>query len=192
MLHTPRLLLRPWQDGDLEPLLAMSQDPDVVRFLPGPMTRAEAVAFLARQREEALHGRPFLFVVESRDGGEFVGFTGLSTPRFEAAFTPCVEVGWRLRREVWGSGFATEAAAAALEHGFTVLGLTEVVSFTSLANTRSVAVMRRLGMRHSPEEDFDHPLLPAGHPLRRHVLYRLSRHRWDVVRADGTPRRGLD
>jgi ribosomal-protein-alanine N-acetyltransferase len=114
-----------------------------------------------------------LWALETREGGEFIGFTGLAVPTFEAHFMPAVEVGWRLARSAWGCSYATEAARAALDFGFGEAGLDEVVSFTTPANQRSRAVMERLGMSHDPADDFDHPSLPAGHALRRHVLYRL-------------------
>jgi RimJ/RimL family protein N-acetyltransferase len=119
-----------------------------------------------------------LWAVEREEDGAFLGFTGLSSPPFEASFTPAVEVGWRFAHHAWGHGYATEAAEAALEFGFERLGLAEIVSFTTVANARSRRVMERLGMRHDPGEDFDHPRLEAGHPLRRHVLYRLAHEDW--------------
>jgi len=115
-----------------------------------------------------------LWAVEVRASGEFVGFTGLDVPEFEADFMPAVEVGWRLGRSAWGNGYATEAARAALAFGFEEVGLGEIVSFTTPANRRSRAVMERLGMRHDPSGDFEHPSLPPDHPLRPHVLYRLK------------------
>ena len=113
-----------------------------------------------------------LWALELLASGELIGFTGLAVPEFEAHFTPAVEIGWRLARPAWGNGYATEAAEAALEFGFGEAGLAEVVSFTSAGNARSRAVMERIGMTRDPAEDFDHPGLPAGHPLRHHVLYR--------------------
>jgi ribosomal-protein-alanine N-acetyltransferase len=100
---------------------------------------------------------------------------GLQVPRFEAAFTPCVEIGWRLAAEQWGRGYASEAARAALVFGFERLGLEQIVSFTTTTNTRSSRVMENIGMRRDPREDFDHPAMPAGHRLRQHVLYRIDR-----------------
>ena len=110
--------------------------------------------------------------------GAFAGVTGLAVPRFEAPFTPCVEIGWRLAPAHWGQGYATEAARAALAFGFKTAGLEEIVSFTVPANLPSRSVMERLGMTRRPEDDFDHPALPSGHELRRHVLYRLRRADW--------------
>jgi RimJ/RimL family protein N-acetyltransferase len=116
-----------------------------------------------------------LLAAELRDTGEFIGFVGLAVPRFVAAFTPCVEIGWRLDPAYWGRGLATEGARAVVGHAFDVLHLDELVSFTIPGNTRSRRVMEKVGMTHDPREDFDHPLLLPGHPMRRHVLYRLKR-----------------
>ena len=134
----------------------------------------------ARMEEEGFG----LWAVEVVDGAPFIGFIGLSVPRFETHFTPCVEVGWRLSRENWGYGYATEGALASLAFGFDTLGLDEIVSFTAPGNVRSRAVMERIGMTRDPQDDFDHPSLPEGHPLRRHVLYRIARSKRAHV-ADG-------
>jgi ribosomal-protein-alanine N-acetyltransferase len=174
-LHTSRLHLRPWRDEDLAPFAAMNADPRVMEFFPKPLDRAESDALVARIRDHhAQHGFA-QWAVEVPGVADFIGFAGLSIPRFEAHFTPCVEIGWRLAREYWGRGYATEAARAALEYGFQDLKLEEIVSFTTTANLRSRAVMERIGMTRSPEDDFDHPALPEGHPIRRHVLYRAKR-----------------
>lgn len=119
-------------------------------------------------------------MLEKKDGGTFLGIAGLLRPSFEAHFTPCVEVGWRLAVDAWGRGYATEAAQACLDHGFEALSprLEEIFAFTVPGNARSRRVMERQGMQHDPAGDFDHPKLPAGHPLRRHVLYRIDRERW--------------
>lgn len=170
-LRTGRLLLRQWCDHDLEPFATLNADPEVRRYFPGLMTRAESDELAARERtliEERGWG---LWAIEAPEG--FVGFVGLAEPQFEAHFTPAVEVGWRLARHAWGRGYATEAGRAALGFGFGELGLDEIVSFTTVANERSRRVMERLGMTHDSADDFDHPLLPPGHPLRPHVLYRI-------------------
>jgi len=177
-LRTPRLLLRPWRDADLPAYAALNADPQVVEFLPGALSREESDASVGRIRAHfEQHGFGF-WAVEVPGSADFIGFVGLAVPRFTAPFTPCVEVGWRLARAHWGHGYATEAAQAALRFGFESLGLGEIVSFTVPGNRRSRRVMERLGMHRKPEEDFDHPMLPEGHPLRRHVLYRLSRAEW--------------
>ena len=171
-LTTPRLCLRRWRPADLEPFAALNADPAVMEWYPQRLDREETRAMIGRI-EAGFERHGFgLWAVEVPGVAEFVGYVGLSVPGYETAFTPCVEVGWRLASAHWGQGYATEAARAALAYGFETLGLREIVSFTVPANVRSRAVMERLGMRRDPAEDFDHPLLPEGHPLRRHVLYR--------------------
>jgi RimJ/RimL family protein N-acetyltransferase len=173
-LRTPRLILREWRPEDREPFAQMNADPRVMEHFPSPSTRAESDAFADRiQAHFDQHGFG-LWAVEVPGEAPFVGFVGLSIPRFEAHFTPAVEIGWRLAVESWGRGFATEAAHEAVRFGFEEVGLEEIVSFTVPANVRSRRVMERLGMTHDPADDFDHPGLP-GHPLARHVLYRLRR-----------------
>ena len=174
-IRTGRVLLRAWREEDLDPFAALCADPEVMRHFPATLTRAECAE--AMERIDAhFERRGFgLWAMELPGLSPFIGFVGLAVPRFEARFAPCVEIGWRIERAHWGHGYVTEAARAVLHRGFTVHGLAEVVSFTVPGNFRSRAVMERLGMRHHPEEDFDHPLLPEGHPMRRHVLYRLRR-----------------
>jgi RimJ/RimL family protein N-acetyltransferase len=170
----PRVLLRRWRDEDRAPFAALNADPQVMQFFPRPLERVESDALVERiERHFAEHGFG-LWALELPGVAPFIGFAGLAVPRFTAHFTPCVEIGWRLAAGHWGHGYATEAARAALTRGFGRHGLLEVVSFTVPANRRSRAVMVRLGMTHDPAEDFDHPGLPEGHPLRRHVLYRLA------------------
>jgi RimJ/RimL family protein N-acetyltransferase len=174
-IRTHRLHLRPWRDEDLPEFAAINADPRVMEFFPKPLDRDESDARVARIRDHfARHGFG-LWAVEVPGVADFIGFVGLSVPDFEAHVTPCVEIGWRLARDHWGRGYATEAALASLDHGFRRLGLDEIVSFTVPANRRSRRVMERIGMTRSPADDFDHPNLPEGHPLRRHVLYRASR-----------------
>ncbi|MCW2786723.1 MAG: hypothetical protein JWP74_3240 [Marmoricola sp.] len=173
-LTTDRLVLRAWQDDDLVPFAALNADPEVMEFFPAPLTSDEAAEFAGRHQALLEAGEPGVFAVEVAATSEFIGFIGLAVPRFEAAFTPCVEVGWRLARSAWGHGYAAEGAQAALQHGFGTLGLDEIVSFTSEINRRSRAVMVRLQMEHDPTEDFDHPRIADGDRLQRHVLYRRT------------------
>jgi RimJ/RimL family protein N-acetyltransferase len=181
-LTTPRLVLRQWREDDLAPFAALNADPEVMRHFPAMMTRAQSDAFAAYIQETiARHGWG-LWAVEVHAGAPFIGFVGLGRPGFDAHFTPAVEIGWRLDRRHWGSGYATEAAAAALTFAFEDLNLPEVVSFTALPNQRSIRVMRRLGMTHDPADDFDHPALADG-PLRRHVLYRIRGEQWPNRRS---------
>ena len=173
-IRTERLVLRRWQDEDLEPFAELNGDAEVMAHMPSLLDRGESDALAARISEQFERRGFGLWAVEVPGVAPFIGFVGLSVPRFSAHFTPCVEVGWRLGRTHWGKGYATEAAQASLAFGFDNLGLEEIVSFTVPANTRSIAVMERLGMTRNPADDFDHPRLPEGHPLRRHVLYRLT------------------
>ncbi|WP_041244806.1 GNAT family N-acetyltransferase [Gloeobacter kilaueensis] len=173
-LVTERLILRAWRESDLAPFADLNADPQVMEYLPGRLDRQASDAMAGRIREQFAQRGFGLWAVEVPGRADFIGYVGLSVPRFSAPFTPCVEVGWRLAFDYWGQGYATEAARAALACGFERLGLSEIVSFTVPANRRSRRVMERLGMNHSEADDFDHPLLPSGHPLRRHVLYRLS------------------
>jgi RimJ/RimL family protein N-acetyltransferase len=177
-LTTERLLLRGWRDADREAFAAMNADPVVMEYFPSTLSRAESDAQIERFRQRWQEDGHGPWAIERRVDGAFLGFAGLAAPHFEAHFTPAVEVGWRLARDAWGHGYATEASIAAVEFGFEVLGLAEIVSFTVPANLPSRRVMERLGMTHDPADDFEHPRLPVGHPLRRHVLYRLSRDDW--------------
>ena len=159
----------------------MNADPRVMEFFPSVRTRAETEEQVSRIRKH-FDGHGFgYWAVEVPGVSPFIGFVGLKTTQFEAPFSPCIEIGWRLAFEHWGHGYATDGARAALKFGFDTLRLDEIVSFTVPANLRSRRVMERLGMVRSPAEDFDHPLVPTGHPLRRHVLYRLSRGQWKAI-----------
>jgi len=174
-LSTERLLLRRWRDRDREQFAALNADPVVMEHYPSLLTRAESDAAVDRI-EASFDRRGFgNWAVEVPGVADFVGYIGLSVPAYDAPFMPAVEIGWRLDRRHWGRGYATEGARAALEFGFSEIGRHEIVSFTVLANVRSWRVMERLGMTRDPSDDFEHPLLPPGHRLRRHVLYRLSR-----------------
>jgi ribosomal-protein-alanine N-acetyltransferase len=171
MIETSRLVLRPWRDSDLVPFAELNADPIVMRFLRGVLTRDESDAYVRRaQRHLAEHGF-CRWAVEAPGVAPFIGAIGLSNVRFEASFTPAIDVAWRLDRRFWGQGYATEAACAAMADGFTRIGLREIVAITTLGNIPSQRVMERLGMARSIE--FDHPSLTEDSPLRRHILYRL-------------------
>lgn len=172
--ETERLRLRPWTPDDRAPFAALNADPRVMEHMPALLDREQSDAMLDRI-EAAMAEQGFgAWAVERRDAPGLLGFVGLGRPRFDAPFTPCVEIGWRLAFAHWGHGFATEAAREALRVGFEEHGLDEIVSFTAVPNTRSRRVMEKLGMRRDPAEDFDHPDLAEGHVLRRHVLYRIG------------------
>ncbi len=175
MIETQRLILRRWRPSDLAAYAAMMDDPEVTYWLGGGQSRAEAEAHL-KFLDQTLDARGFaiLAIVRKADGA-FIGSAGLAEVRGDIAFAPAVEVGWRLARHAWGHGYATEAARAAIDDGFSRLGLTEIVSFTAASNQRSQAVMERLGLVRDPTRDFDHPKLAADHPLRPHVVYAAVR-----------------
>jgi RimJ/RimL family protein N-acetyltransferase len=177
-LRTERLLLRRWRPEDREPFAAINADPRVMEHFPALLSRDESDASVDRIEGHFAQRGFGLWAVELPSVAPFIGFIGLSVPRIEAHFTPCVEIGWRLAADHWGRGYATEGARAALAFGFDELGLAEIVSYTVPANDRSRRVMEKIGMSHDEAGDFDHPLLPAGHPLSRHVLYRIS-----IIRA---------
>lgn len=182
MITTARLLLRNWRHSDREPFAALNADPRVMQFMPSCLSRKESDALVdAVQAHFREHGFG-LFASELRANGSFIGFIGLSVPRFKAKFTPCVEIGWRLSAAHWNQGLATEGAQAVLRYAFETLKLDELVSFTVPANISSRRVMEKIGLIHSPSEDFDYPSLPEGHPLRRHVLYRLTQSAWMAAR----------
>lgn len=174
-METERLILRRWRDSDRAPFARLNADPRVMEFFPGTLTFAESDAVANRiQAHFDLHDFG-LWAVEVPGVTPFAGFVGLMVPAFEAHFTPCVEMGWRLAAEHWGHGYATEGARAALAFGFDTLGLAEIVSMTVAGNRRSWHVMEKLGMTRDAGDDFDHPLVAEGHPLRRHMLYRIRR-----------------
>ena len=175
IMETARIRLRPWREDDFVPFRTLNADPHIMRFFPAPLTHEQSDA-LAFSIQERMKRQGFgLWALELPGRTPFAGFVGLNVPSFDASL---VEIGWRLHSDFWGQGFATEAAAVALEAGFTRFGLESICSFTAAVNTPSERVMQRLAMEHHPEDDFDHPALPAGHRLQRHVLYRMSKQRW--------------
>lgn len=179
-IKTERLVLRPWREDDLGPFAQLNADPRVMECFP-------LVKTLEQTREEFdLIRKGFepngwgFWAASLIEGDQFIGFIGLKNVGFTTSFTPAVEIAWRLAYEYWGHGYATEGAKAALEYGFESLNLNEIVSFSPTQNKRSANVMEKIGMTHYPEEDFDHPRLPKGHRLSRHVLYRIKRDEWRV------------
>ena len=173
MIETERLLLRPWKDADREPFARINADPRVMEFFPKCLSREESDGLVDRvARHFDQHGYTF-FAAELRETGEFTGFIGLANTPFDAHFTPCVEIGWRLDPAFWNRGLATEGAREVVRYGFHKLGLHELVALVVPANRRSRRVMEKLGMTYDPADDFDHPRVPEG-PLRRHALYRLK------------------
>lgn len=178
IIKTKRLILRPWQDADLEPFARINADPRVMEFFPSVKTFKESASeYEAILEHFKKHGYGW-WAVSEINNPNFIGFIGLRYLDFSAAFTPAIEVAWRLAYEYWGRGYATEGAKASLQYGFEILNFSEIISFTSTINFRSQAVMERIGMHHNPKDDFDNPKLSQEHRLCRHVLYRISKTDW--------------
>lgn len=167
-LRTDRLVLRRWSDADRDAFYALNVDPRVMETIGPVMNRADSDSFMDRIEQRFDEHGFGLWCVEL--AGEAIGFTGFMAPWFRDG----VEIGWRIRADHWGKGYATEAATECLRHGFDDLGFPEVISFTAAGNVRSRRVMEKLGLEYDPTEDFDHPSVPAGSPLRKHVLYRMT------------------
>lgn len=180
-LKTKRLILRPWRDEDLEPFAQLNADPRVMEYFPSTLSQEESHQ-MVRRMQAKLEERGWGWWAVSAPGvSEFIGFIGLNDlnkSTFPAQFTPATEIGWRLAHAHWGNSYAAEGAAACLKYGFETLNLDEIVSFTAVQNMRSRRIMEKIGMHHDPKDDFDHPKIPEGHPLRRHVLYRLKQKEW--------------
>lgn len=174
-LETPRLLLRGWRDGDVEPWIQTNLDPRVTEFFARSYTREQSAESAASHREQLTRNGYGRWVIQVKDALPFAGVAVLQPVPFEAHFTPVWEVGWRLAHQAWGHGYATEAAEALIQRGFDKFACDEIVAFTAQANLRSQRVMQRLGMSYDPADDFDHPRIEEGNPLRRHVLYRITR-----------------
>lgn len=174
MIETPRLILRGWRADDLDPWVAMNADPEVMRFFPAIQTREESQAMMARNQAHIDQHGFGLWAVERREDGAFLGFTGLAVLKDINPLFPGVEAGWRLAAHAWGQGYASEAATAAIEDGFRRCGLDRIVAFTAVPNLPSQAVMRRIGMTRREDLDFDHPALPRGHVLERHLVWDIS------------------
>ena len=172
-IETARLLLRPWREDDLTPFAEINSDPEVMKHFPALMTEQQSHALVSRIKDDWQCGSG-LWAVEVRESKEFIGYIGFSQPKWEASFTPCIEIGWRLSSSSWGQGFATEGAQGALHWSKQNVAFprNEVLSFTSIMNHRSRRVMEKLGMTHNEKDDFDHPLFPQWSG-RRHVLYRM-------------------
>lgn len=175
-LETERLKLRHWQKDDLEPFARLNGDRKVMEWFPKMLDKDETAAFIEYIRDHFKTYQFGLWAVELKDNGEFIGFVGLWKPKFEADFTPCVEVGWRLLSEHWGRGYAPEAAIASINDGFNRAGLDEIMSFTSVHNKKSIRVMEKIGLKR--QADFEHPQLPEGHFLRPHVRYSIYKDDW--------------
>ena len=174
MLNTDRLLLRRWKTSDRAPFAEMNADPRVMEYFPGTLTRQESDAFVDRIEAHFENHGFGLFAAELKADSSFIGFIGLHVASFQAHFTPAVEIGWRIAQPYWNQGLAYEGSREVIRFAFDRLRLDGLVSFTVPENLASRRLMEKLGMTHDPADDFDHPRLPPGHRLRRHVLYRLK------------------
>lgn len=177
-IRTDRLILRQWTPDDFAPFAKLNGDPLVREYFPSTLTREESdrqATLFSQDIEKNGYG---LWAVSAPGVSDFIGFIGIKRVEMDAPFVPAVEIGWRLAHEYWGKGYATEGARAALQFGFETLELPEIVSFTPVGNRRSRAVMEKIGMIHEPSLDFDHPGVPEGNRLKRHVLYKITCSQW--------------
>lgn len=176
-LRTDRLILRQWKKEDFPAFARMNADPVVMEYYPDTLSEDESNS-MAHKLESLISERSWGFwAVETIKENRFIGFVGLHKPTYELPVSPCVEIGWRLAKEYWGSGYATEAAEASLRFAFVNLGLNEVYSFTSVSNKKSRSVMERLNMQNTGK-NFEHPIIPENHSLREHVLYKITKDQW--------------
>jgi RimJ/RimL family protein N-acetyltransferase len=175
-IRTERLLLRQFRDDDLLNLSKINRDPTVMEFIGPPLDDDQSKAMIERSRLSWNENGFGKFAVEVPDVADFIGYIGLAIPPFHSNFTPCVEIGWRLASQYWGYGYATEGAKAVKDFAFNNIGLREIVSFTTLRNYRSRRVMEKIGLIRDQRDDFDHPNISKGSPLRAHVLYREARN----------------
>lgn len=170
-----RLGFRNWEKSDIDALAALNADAEVMEFFPSTKTKAETAAFIVRMQEHFVQYKHTFFAVETLEKGDFIGFIGfIYQTKFKAAFTPCAEIGWRLKRAAWGKGYATEGAKRCLVYAFEVCGYTEMYSFTAKINPRSERVMQKIGMAKVGE--FEHPLLDVDDDLRMHILYKIEKY----------------
>jgi [ribosomal protein S5]-alanine N-acetyltransferase len=176
IFSTERLGLRRWIDSDIEPFTDMNKDAEVMKYFPKTLTDTETLAMVERIKSGFDKNNFGLFAVEVKSTNQFIGFTGFSIPTFDAFFTPCIEIGWRYKKEAWGRGFATEAADACLQYGFENLAFTKIVSFTSTVNVNSEKVMKRIGMTYAA--DFEHPKIEKDNILCRHILYEIVKEKY--------------
>ncbi len=184
IIQTERLILRQWCEEDLEPFAMLNADTRVMEYFPAILSKQESDQMMKRMQTKINERGWGLWAVSLLADQKFIGFIGLNDidqTTLPTHFSPAVEVGWRLAYPFWGKGYATEGALACLKYGFETLNLKEIVSFTAVQNTRSRAVMERIGMHHNPQDDFDHPKLPKEHRLNRHVLYRLTSNEWQKI-----------
>lgn len=172
MIETQRLILRQWKESDVEPFITMGLDQHVMQFFPNLLTPQESLNLIQKISSLINKNGWGFWAVELKETHQFIGFIGLHSQPEQFDFSPCVEIGWRLAKDFWKQGYATEGAKAALDYGFNILNLNKIVSFTANINTPSQAVMERIGMQKV--KNFDHPKVPLHHHLKAHVLYEIT------------------
>jgi RimJ/RimL family protein N-acetyltransferase len=177
-LETTRLRLRDWVETDLEPFSKLNADEEVMRFFPKTLSNEETLVFYDAIISEFKECGFGLYAVELKEKKEFIGFIGFHRAFFEADFTPCIEIGWRLKKEAWGKGYATEGAAACLQYGFQELGFKDIYSFTAEINNPSINVMKKIGLNFI--KTFNHPKVTKDSPLKKHVLFHIHQRETDV------------
>ncbi|HEY9683293.1 MAG TPA: GNAT family N-acetyltransferase [Oculatellaceae cyanobacterium] len=183
-MQSNRLLLRRWNESDLQPFADLNADPDVMKHFPKTLSKDETRSLIERIEQRFEEDKFGLWAVETINSSEFIGFVGLWRPTFDAHFTPCVEIGWRLAKRFWGNGYAPEAALLALKYGFETVGLDEIIAMTATCNRNSMRVMQKIGMTYNTHDNFKHPLLEDGHPLQEHVLYRIRKDEFASAECD--------
>ena len=175
IIETDRLILRTWEEKDIEPYFLINQDPKVLKYLASPLTPKQSRNFIESMNAQQDKKNYTLWAVEIKKFAKFIGFIGLNHTDFDAPLCPAVEIGWRLDSQHWGNGYAPEGAKACLDYGFNKIGLKEIVSFTVPSNVNSLKVMEKIGLKRDFRNNFDHPKLSQDHPLSKHVLYRLTK-----------------
>ena len=176
-LKTPRLNLRQWRTDDCPLFAELTSDPEVMRYFPATLDRVSSDALVSFFQTSITHYGWGFWAAEITETAEFIGFIGINQPTQQLPFSPCVEIGWRLAKQFWGKGYASEGASACLKFAFEELALTEVVSMTPLLNHRSEKVMQRIGMLDT-KQNFIYPTIPEGHKLAEHVLYKITAEQW--------------
>ena len=179
-IKTDRLLLRQWTEQDFPLFAKICADPVVMEFFPKVYSQEESDAFASKTISLIEKKSWGFWAVELIEENKFIGFVGLNESGYLVPVSPCIEIGWRLDKDYWGKGYATEAARASLQFAFEVLQVNEVYSFTSIFNKRSWLMMLRLGMQNTGD-NFDHPMVPQGHVLKEHVLYKISMTGWNIL-----------
>lgn len=179
IFKSDRLGFRNWEEGDLTPFAEMNADPEVMTFFPNCLTRDQTAEMIARLKTGYAENGYTFFAVDELESQDFIGFIGLIQPNFEAFFTPCVEIGWRLKKSVWNKGYATEGANACLTYGFKTFGFSEIIAITAVVNKKSERIMQKVGMTYIGI--FEHPQLALGHELRSHLVYKIERNQMQHV-----------